>query len=159
MSVTLSKIQSRHTHFSKLCLLKLVFLFKEQHFRIFESSNIHNENKQVLKRHCIVKLVCWKRKVQRINASKNGSRRTIIIYVYKESICIKWNISIFFTINWLITVSKNSLPSAVAPFSQPPQIPEYTRALNIPLLGVIQKPEYTSVLNMPQVLNKFSSIS
>ena len=30
---------------------------------------------------------------------------------------------------------------------------EYTRSLNMPLLGVIQKPEYTRVLNMPQVLD------
>ena len=72
-----------------MCLLKFIVLFKEQHFRILESANIRNEYKQVDKKQCIVKLVYWKRKVQRINASKNESRRMIIKYMYKESICIK----------------------------------------------------------------------
>ena len=40
--------QSDHTHF-----LKRVVLFKKQHFRIFELSNISNENKQVDKNHFI----------------------------------------------------------------------------------------------------------
>ena len=33
------------------CLLKRVILYKKQHFRVFESSNIRNENKQMNQSH------------------------------------------------------------------------------------------------------------
>ena len=42
------KHQSDHTHFSKLCLLKHVVLFKKQNFRVFESSDICSENKKAI---------------------------------------------------------------------------------------------------------------
>ena len=45
------KFQSGHTHFSKLCLLKRIVLYKKQNSRVFESSNIRNENQQVNKIH------------------------------------------------------------------------------------------------------------
>ena len=41
--------------------------------------------------------------------------------MYKESTCIKWILSIFSTINWLITVYQNSLASAVTSFFPPPR--------------------------------------
>ena len=45
------KFQSDHTHFSKLCLLKRIVLYKKQNFRVFKSTNIRNENQQVNKSH------------------------------------------------------------------------------------------------------------
>ena len=54
VSVTLSN----HSHFPKLCLLKCVILFNEQHFRVFESSNIDNENKWVNKNHFLSSTLC-----------------------------------------------------------------------------------------------------
>ena len=45
------KFQSGHTQFSKLCLPKLVVLYKKLNFGDFESSNIRNENQQMNKSH------------------------------------------------------------------------------------------------------------
>ena len=44
-----ANLKTEHAHFSKLCLLKRVVLYEKQHFRVFESSNIRNKNKQVNK--------------------------------------------------------------------------------------------------------------
>ena len=46
-----ANLETDHTHFLKLCLLKHAVLYKKQIFRDFESSNIRNENKQVNKTH------------------------------------------------------------------------------------------------------------
>ena len=48
-----ANFKTDHAHISKLRLLKLVVLYKKQHFRVFVSSNIRNENKKVNKNRCL----------------------------------------------------------------------------------------------------------
>ena len=46
-----ANFKTDYTHFSKLCLLKRVVLYKKENFQVFESSDIRYENKQVNKNH------------------------------------------------------------------------------------------------------------
>ena len=45
ISVKVSKFKNKPRHCSKLCLVKYIISFENQHFRIFLHSNIRNESK------------------------------------------------------------------------------------------------------------------
>ena len=54
----LANLKTEYSHFLKLCLLRRTVLYKKQNFRVFESSNIGNENKRVNKNHFLFSTLC-----------------------------------------------------------------------------------------------------
>ena len=60
-----ANIKIDHAHCSKMCLLKCIIFLENQHFRIFQHSNIRNETRGVNKNHFISSTLCISVKVSK----------------------------------------------------------------------------------------------
>ena len=65
ISIKVSKFQTDHAHFSKLCQVKRIILVKKQHLGIFEQSNIGNESRWVHESNFASPRLCISIKVSR----------------------------------------------------------------------------------------------